>query len=223
MNTQFHPANENNPMNYAIYYPDHTEDLPLMIFLHGAGERGLNYDHVNRHAIPMLLQQGREYNAVILCPQCPADSVWDNRVKDLKAIIDKTVDQFNIKPDRICITGGSMGGFGSWMMGLTYPSFFSAIAPVAGGGMSWRTSNLRTTAVKAYHGVQDTVVPIIYSELMVDGVNRSGGKAELIRLEGFAHNDGINYAYSDTDLINWILAQRKDFFEEVPECLSEMF
>ena len=89
--------------------------------------------------------------------------------------------------------------------------------------MSWRTSNLRTTPVRAYHGTDDTVVPIIYSELMVNGVNSSGGQAELIRVENLGHNDGINYSYAETDLIDWLLAQRRGESENVAECLSEMF
>lgn len=210
-------------MNYAVYYPDNYKDLPLMVYLHGAGERGKDISHLARHAVPKLLSEGKEYPAVILTPQCPADRVWDNMVKEVKAIIDIVVKEYSIKEDRICITGSSMGGFGTWMMGLTYPNFFSAIAPVAGGGMSWRAQNLKNTPVFAAHGDKDSVVPIIYSSLMVDAVNRNGGRAELMVLEGMEHNDGINYAYRETDVTDWLLNQRRTDFSEVPEMFSYLF
>ena len=144
-------------------------------------------------------------------------------VKELKALIDSVAEQFCIKKDRILLTGASMGGFGTWSMGINYPTFFAAIAPVAGGGMSWRTPNLMTTPVFAVHGEDDSVVPIIYSKLMVDGVKRNGGTAELIALPGMDHGDGIEYAYENTDLLRWLLTQRKKDFNPVAEACSEFF
>ena len=141
----------------------------------------------------------------------------------MKGIIDSVVQEFDVQKDRITITGSSMGGFGTWMMGKTYGNFFAAIAPVAGGGMSWRAANLCTTPVLAVHGDQDTAVPIIYSELMVDSVNAFGGRAELISLKGFGHNDGIDFAYRNTKLIEWLLEQRRGNFEKVSETYSEFF
>lgn len=214
-----------NPFNmtYEVFYPNEYNDLPLIVYLHGAGERGTEISHVHRHAIPKLISEGKEFPAVVLCPQCPTWAVWDNVVATVKDVIDHIVAQFEIKPDRICITGSSMGGFGTWMMGKTYPNFFSAIGPVAGGGMSWRTSNLRTTPVYAVHGAADTCVPLLYSELMVNGVNNAGGNAKLLPLEGLGHNDGIDYAYRNTDLIDWLLAQRRTDFSIVPEFCCENF
>ena len=210
-------------MNYKVFYPDRYEGLPLLIYLHGAGERGGESEHLFRHGIPKLIREGVEIPAVVLCPQCPAWAVWDNVVDRVKAIIDRVASEFSIANDRICITGSSMGGFGTWMMGKTYPTFFAAIAPVAGGGMSWRAGNLRTTPVLAVHGACDRDVPPIYSELMVNAVQKKGGSAELILLDGLGHNDGIDYAYRHTKLIEWILSQRKRDFSPVAEYCSEFF
>lgn len=224
MNTKLYAYRENVfDMNYLVFYPDTYEDLPLIVFLHGAGERGKEYTHLYRHGIPKLIQEGHEIPAVVLCPQCPAWCVWDNIVSDLKGMIDSVVEEFHIKKDRICITGASMGGFGTWMMGLTYTDFFAGIAPVAGGGMSWRTPNLRTTPILAVHGDKDTSVPIFYSELMVNGVNASGGSAEFISLSGMEHNDGIDFAYRNTKLIEWLLNQRRTDFTPVSEYASDCF
>lgn len=216
-------ANENCRLNYNVYLPEDTRDLPLLVYLHGAGERGTRIDHLERHAIPKLLAKGKEYPAVILCPQCPGCFVWDNVIEDVKAIIDTVVEEFGIEKDRITITGSSMGGFGTWMMGLTYRNFFAAIGPVAGGGMSWRTPNLCGTPVWALHGAEDTTVPALYSQLMVDGVNKNGGRAEFTLIEGKGHNDGINYIYEHTGLIDWLLAHRRTNFDYIPEILEHMF
>lgn len=80
-----------------------------------------------------------------MCPQCPSSLVWNNVVENLKIFIDEVIDEFSIMPDRISITSSSMGGFGTWEMALTYPNFFSGIAPVAGWGLSWRCKKLITT------------------------------------------------------------------------------
>ena len=223
MNREVHMADKNCRMNYKIYYPDNYQNLPLMIYLHGAGERGTKIDHIDRHAIPKNIKEGCEYNAVILCTQCPAHLVWNNIVEDVKKLIDQVVERFEIQKDRICITGSSMGGFGTFEMGLTYSNFFSAIAPVAGGGLSWRAANLKNTPVRAYHGDVDSTVPMVYSELMVNAVNQTGGSAELVTLKGFGHNDSIEYAYENTDLIEWLLSARRTDFSYVPETLEKWF
>ncbi len=224
MNIKNYLYNENESgMNYIVFHPDVYHDLPLLVYLHGAGERGKDITHLYRHGVPKLISEGKEIPAVVLSPQCPEQNVWDNVIDRVKKIIDSVVEEYNIPKDRICITGSSMGGFGTWMMGLTYPSFFSGIAPVAGGGMSWRTPKLRTTPVLAAHGDVDDVVPYSYSEMMVDGVNSNGGTAELIKIEGYGHNDGIDYAYRNTKVIDWLVSKRRTDFDYIPEMYEELF
>ncbi len=223
MHMKFVSSAQSGHMNYAVYYPDNFADLPLLIYLHGAGERGCHFDHLYRHAIPLLLSQGHIYPAVILVPQCPVDVVWDNIVSDVKALIDAVAAEFAIRPDRICLTGSSMGGFGTWSMALTYPNFFSAIAPIAGGGMAWRAKRLVTTPVYAFHGAEDATVVPVYSQLMCDAVTAAGGNARLVPLDGMGHNDGINYAYAHTDIIDWLLQQRRTDFSSIPDACSEYY
>ena len=222
MNEKQYIAKNENEMNYVVYYPNSYKDLPLLIYLHGAGERGGILSHLTRHAIPKLVHEGKEFPAVILCPQCPTKYVWDNVTTMLKTLIDKIANEFEIKQDRICITGSSMGGYGTWMMGLSYPNFFSAIGPVAGGGMSWRARNLRNTPVYVAHGKKDTTVPIECSELMVNELKKYAPVKFLV-LDEHGHNDGINYTYSSTDMIEWLLAQRRTDFTPIPDVCSEYF
>ena len=215
---------ENYPLQSLLFTPaEKVQNPPLIVYLHGAGERGENIEHLYRHGMPKLIKSGKEIPAIVLCPQCPAQFVWNNIVERLKNLIDLIVEEYQISKDRIAITGSSMGGFGTWEMGLTYANYFSAIAPVAGGGLSWRCAKLKTTPVKAYHGAIDNSVPLCYSTLMVNAVNDKGGNAELVVLDGYGHNDGIEYAYFNTDLVDWLCAQSRTNFDRVKEICEEMF
>ena len=138
-------------------------------------------------------------------------------------MIDDTVSRFAVRTDRISLTGCSMGGFGAWEMGMTYTGFFAALAPIAGGGRSFRAPNLRTTPVRAYHGAEDELVPAVYSSLMTDAVRACGGDAELTLLPGMGHNEGIEYAYEHTDVTEWLISMRRTDHTPVPEFLSEYF
>ncbi len=144
-------------------------------------------------------------------------------VKELKSIIDAVVIKYGIPKDRIVLTGSSMGGYGTWEMAMCYPEMFAAIAPVAGGGVVWRTSKLIKTPVIAYHGEKDLTVPISQSEIMVDFTNRNGGMAELNIIRDKGHNDGIDYAYRETDLIQRLLSYRKSDFSHIPEVCEDIF
>jgi predicted peptidase len=210
-------------MNYAVAFPDDTKDLPLLIYLHGAGERGKNFDHVYRHGIPKLIKEGKEFPVVVLFPQCPAGFIWNNMVKELKSLIDSVMEEYGIQKDRVVLTGSSMGGYGTWETAMCYPETFAAIAPVAGGGVCWRTSKLKNLAILAYHGTEDSVVPISQSEVMVQFAKDFGGQAELNRLDGLGHNDGIDFAYRETDLINRLISYRKKNFDRIPEPCEEIF
>ncbi len=212
-------------LGHMLYIPKNmSAEMPLLVYLHGAGERGDKLEHVERHGVPYLIKnENAEIPAVVLCPQCPSQFVWNNIVTDVKLLIDKVAEDYGIKKDRICITGSSMGGYGTWEMGITYPNFFSAIAPVCGGGMQWRSEKLLNTPVKAYHGNKDDVVELVNSELMLKNIIVKGGTAELVVLDGFGHNDGIYEAYKNRDLMDWILKQRRTDFSPVKEVCSEYF
>lgn len=197
-------------LGYILYTPETiTENTPLIVFLHGAGERGNGKDEldlVNVHALPQLINEGCDYPAFVLCPQCPKDFVWNNQVYFLKKLIDEIKETYPI--GKIAITGISMGGYGTWEMGMCYPDFFSCIAPVCGGGLSWRTETLKDMKIWAFHGDADSVVPCNNSYEMVDKVNQFGGNAKLTIFHNVDH-DSWNPAYRETKLIDWLLENTK--------------
>lgn len=224
MKKEIYLAKDGYKMNFEIFYPDaKIPEPPLVVFLHGAGERGEKIDHLARHALPKLLEEGAEYPTVILVPQCPENCVWDNIVFDVKTLIDFTVAKFNCDKSRVYVTGGSMGGFGTWAMGQAFPNFFAAIAPVAAGGAPWRCRNLTSTPVFAYHGEFDGEIPLICNEIMVNATNKFGGQATLTVVKGFGHNDGIDTAYEKYGVIETLLKEKRTDFTPVPEAFSKYF
>lgn len=208
---------ENGEINvgYYVFLPenyDANKKYPLVLFLHGAGERGdgskKKLPLVCVNALPKYAEEGEEYPFILLCPQCPENIVWNNIVLTLKALVDKIAAQYSADPDRIVCTGLSMGGFGTWEMGVTYPDFFAAIAPVCGGGFSWRAALLKDMPVWAFHGDADNVVPISYSETMVEAIKKSGGNVKFTVFPGVNHNSWDS-AYQTTDVVKWLTEQRK--------------
>lgn len=116
--------------------------------------------------------------------------------------------ELNGDPNRISLTGLSMGGFGTWAMITTFPDYFSCAAPICGGGMSWNCGGLKDVRIRAFHGIDDQTVPFIYSQLMVEAARNAGADVELIAYDKVGH-DSWTRAYEQTDLIEWLITQSK--------------
>lgn len=188
-----------------------NESLPLIVFLHGAGERGTDLERITVHGIPKLFTKNPDHSGlrvITLSPQCPLQDVWSNHTHTLHALIEQIAREYHADPNRISITGLSMGGFGTWEMICRYPEVFAAAAPICGGGMAWRASAIGDLPIRAFHGDNDDVVSIDYSIRMVSAVNQNGGHANLTILPGVGH-DSWTYAYEKTDLISWLATQTR--------------
>ena len=187
------------------------ESLPMIVFLHGAGERGNDINEVKRHGIPKLFDndcEHRGHRVITLSPQCPFDDIWNHVVYYLKDFIDSVANEYNVNKNAITLTGISMGGFGTWEMAMTYPDYFAAIAPICGGGMAWRVGALVNLPIRVYHGDMDDAVPLEYSRLMVDKLKACGSKVEFTIFPGVNHNSW-DPAYETTDLIDWLATAKK--------------
>jgi predicted peptidase len=199
-------------MDYYLYLPDrysqNDKPWPLMIFLHGAGERGDDLNKVKLHGPPKLVDQGKDFPFVIISPQCPNDNWWPNLIESVMALIDDTVEKYNIDETRIYLTGMSMGGYGTWAISCSYPQRFAAIAPVCGGGMAFIAENLKNVPVWAFHGAKDQVVLLAESEKMVSAVKKSGGNAKLT-VYAKAEHDSWTETYNNPKLYEWLLSHRK--------------
>lgn len=196
--------------NYLLYTPKNVdnEKLPLIVMLHGAGERGDDFNKISVHGLAKYLESGLEIPAVVLAPQCPSEFIWNLLTFELKELIDYIAENYNIDSYRISITGLSMGGYGTWEMGMSYPGFFSALAPICGGGVSWRVGSIGKTPVWAFHGDADTVVPPVNSYEMCDRLKAAGGNVRLTVFHGVDHNSWAP-AYEQTNLIEWLVASHR--------------
>ena len=185
------------------------EKPALTVFLHGAGERGEDFEKLYVHGPAKYVRRGDlNPKAVLLCPQCPDGFVWNLLTFELKELIDSVVSEYGIDEDRISITGISMGGFGTWEMGMSFPGFFSALAPVCGGGISWRAGLIGKTPVYAIHGDADDVVPPRNSIEMCEKLVAAGGNVELVLLHGVGHNSW-EFAYERAGVLDWLVSKSR--------------
>jgi predicted peptidase len=171
-------------LDYQLYLPEgyqkSGEPWPLMMFLHGAGERGTNVAKVTVHGPPKLLKAGAKLPFIVVSPQCAPDETW--RDEDLLALLDTIIAKFNVDTNRVYLTGLSMGGYGTWSLGSKFPERFAAIAPICGGGDQIRIllasrqkkAALKTLGVWAFHGAKDNVVPLEESRRMTNAFTCAG-------------------------------------------------
>ena len=178
--------------------------LPLIVQLHGAGERGEGKEDLSRVDIlgfSKLVSEG-EYPCILVMPQCPKDSFWAARVESIIRFVEQVAEAYDVDPKRIYLTGLSMGGFGTWYTAMARPDLFAAIAPVCGGGMAWNASVL-TMPIWAFHGACDTVVSPTQSDEMVAKLRSLGADVRYTRAEGVGHNVWT-LAYTE-ELLHWLL------------------
>ena len=194
---------------FVSYTPEKSEEkLPLILQLHGAGERGDGGDKldlVEKWGFPEMLKAG-EYPCIFVFPQCPENTFWVARVESILRFLDQLMDFYPIDPERVYLTGLSMGGYGTWYTAMAAPERFAAIAPVCGGGMAWNAGVLKMP-VWAFHGVEDTDVSVRESDDMVAELRKRGRNVRYSRLEGVDHGVWLN-AYNKT-LLSWFLEQKR--------------
>lgn len=197
---------------YVEYLPenfDKNKKYPLVIFLHGAGERGEDLDIASRHGyMKHVRESGREYPFIFVAPQCPEKKYWGCYTESLLAFIDHVCESLPIDEDRVYLTGLSMGGTGTWMLAMADPERFAAIAPICGSGIYWNGEPLKEIPIMVYHGDLDDIVPLQNSIEMIKSVNRRGGMAKIKILYGVGHN-AWDAAYEGDELYTWLLSHKK--------------
>src|SRR5690606_20652308 len=172
------------PLHHLLYLPPEydpagNERWPLLLFLHGAGERGQDLEKLKAHGPPKLIASGRHLPFVVVSPQCAGypDGWWDPRA--LSALLDDVIARFLIDEERIYVTGMSMGGFGTWALACAYPERFAAAVPICVGGHPKRVSAMRGIPTWVFHGEADPIVPLWRSSELVDALRLAGGNVRF--------------------------------------------
>ena len=194
---------------------DTTKKWPLILFLHGSGERGSNVAKVAVHGPPKLVKNGKDLPFIIVSPQCPAGKGWNNDT--LLALLDDTVAKHNVDRSRVYLTGLSMGGYGTWSLGLKYPERFAAIAPICGGGQTQdvkpasgeKAAALKSLGVWAFHGAKDPTVKLEASERMVAELKQAGCKDVELTIYPEAGHDSWTESYNNPKLYDWFLQHQR--------------
>ncbi len=189
------------PQGYRIS-PD--KKWPLILYLHGMGERGNDLELVKRHGIPQIVERRLDFQFVTVSPQCPADTFWWELHETLKALLDEIIAKYAIDVDCIYLTGNSMGGYGTWSLAIAYPERFAAIAPICGGGFPGMVCVLKNIPVWAFHGAEDEVIKLKESQRMVNALQACGGNVRLTVYPGVGH-DSWTQTYNNPGLYEWFL------------------
>jgi len=198
-------------INYLMFLPkDYVKTgkpSPMIVFLHGSGERGSDLEKVKAWGPPAIVEKNADFPFIVVSPQCPEGQWWN--IFLLKGMIDDVLSKYNVDKSRVYLTGLSMGGFGAWELATTFPDYFAAVAPICGGGNPLLVSKLKNTPVWVFHGKKDTSVPEQQSAIMVEALKKIGADVEYTVLPEGGHSDAWIYAYDKAGLFDWFLKHQK--------------
>ncbi|MGB3715778.1 MAG: prolyl oligopeptidase family serine peptidase [Candidatus Promineifilaceae bacterium] len=200
-------------LGYLFYLPrsygqDPDKKWPLILFLHGMGERGDDLDLLRLYGPAKVAEKQPDLPFICLTPQCPEGDTWIGQLKILNSLLDEELSSYSVDLDRVYLTGFSMGGYGTWGLAMAYPQSFAAIAPICGGGMVQWVEILKDIPVWAFHGADDPTVPVEESQRMVDALRSAGGQAKFTVYPGVGH-DSWTETYDNPELYEWFLRHRR--------------
>jgi predicted peptidase len=216
-------------ISYRILKPERIEagkTYPLVLFLHGAGERGVDNAAQLTHGVGQFatVENRRKYPCFVVAPQCPADRRWVEVDWALAShtmpktpsmplglafeVIDQLAVKLPVDKNRLYITGLSMGGYGTWDAIQRRPNFFAAAVPVCGGGDVAEASKLKKTPIWAFQGDRDSVVPPCRTPDMIKAMRQAGGSPKMTIYPNVDH-DSWTATYADPAMMAWLFAQKK--------------
>lgn len=199
---------------------------PLVIFLHGIGERGSDNTRQLRNGVENFVTAAAraQHPCFLVVPQCPPDATWSpiRGTKEntpfaetptvpgalLIGLIEELLEDGAVDPDRVYVTGLSMGGYGTWDLVSRRPELFAAALPVCGGGDPAKAEKLVGLPIWCFHGGADQVVPAERSRQMMAALEKAGADAKYTEYEGVGH-DSWTRTYGDSDVLEWLFAQKR--------------
>ncbi len=209
------------PINY-----DEKKTYPLVVFFHGAGERGTDNETTLTHIAPLFLkpENRTQYACFVLVPQCPTESKWvdtdwtlDSHIQpanpsgSLKSTIDLVEllqKKYSIDSKRLYVTGLSMGGFATWDLITRFPDKYAAAVPICGGADEAKAILIKTMPLRVFHGALDKLVKTSRSRNMVDALKKEGSNVIYTEYPQVGHGSW-KPAYEEPDLLEWLFKQTK--------------
>jgi predicted peptidase len=223
-------ADADGKLPYRLLKPMTVESdrkYPLVVLLHGAGERGDDNEKQLIHGVPEFLkpENRRNYPCFLIAPQCPEGKKWvevdwgadttmqpkepSEPMRLVLGLIDQVQKDYPIDPKRIYITGLSMGGFGTWDAIARRPDLFAAAVPVCGGGDESTAPKISKIPIWAFHGSKDPAVKVAQTLRMVEALRKAGGDPGITIYPGEGHASWVP-AYRDAAMMKWLFAQKKE-------------
>jgi predicted peptidase len=209
---QAHCFKGKTSLNYLLYLPQNystetAEAFPLILFLHGSGERGDSINKVKAWGPPKIAEE-KGLPFIVVSPQCPLNETWVSMLFPLRQLLDEIIANYNVDTSRVYLTGLSMGGFGTFAMAQAYPEYFAATAPVCGGGTPGLVKYSKNIPTWIFHGDADDVVLPENSVAMYNALKENGADAKLTLFPGVNHGSWIP-AYNESGLFEWFLTHKK--------------
>lgn len=214
-------------LKYRLLTPAKIEEgkkYPLVIFLHGAGERGSDNAAQLKHGVTDFVRHQADFPCFLIAPQCPEGKRWvevdwsapshdqpekpGDQMAMVRELIDRTVAEKPVDASRIYITGLSMGGYGTWDAIARYPDLFAAAAPICGGGDPKHAKAIKDLPIWCFHGDQDQAVKVERSRQMIEAIKSAGGEPKYTEYPGVAH-DSWTRTYANDEFFAWLFAQKK--------------
>ena len=193
------------PLPYHVLLPQSRElKMPAIIVLHGSGERANPFEKIANHAMARYAKAHTNFPFIVIIPHCPPGQWW--QVPALDELYDEVLEKYPVDPDRVYLTGQSMGGFGSWMWAAEHPGRFAAVAPVCGGGDPREAEYLQDVPIWNFHGAKDPAVSIRLSDEMVEALRKVQGRVRYTVYPDAGH--GIwDTVYRTDEFYTWLLQQ----------------
>ncbi|MEE8452750.1 MAG: prolyl oligopeptidase family serine peptidase [Thermoguttaceae bacterium] len=219
-----HEDNDGGKLLYRLLTPANSgadKKHPLLIFLHGAGERGNDNKAQLKWGAKFMLAAAEKHGCYVVVPQCPTGKKWaevdwsqqthvmpkepSESIRLLMEVIAGMQKKLSIDTERLYIMGLSMGGYGTWDTIQRYPDMFAAAVPICGGGDETGADRIKTP-VWAFHGDKDGAVPVERSRKMIAAIRANGGEPKYTEYPGCGHN-AWSPAMADPELPKWLFSK----------------
>ncbi|MCL2013418.1 MAG: prolyl oligopeptidase family serine peptidase [Oscillospiraceae bacterium] len=208
-------------MAYRLFVPQEEspkEPYPVLLFLHGSGERGEDNERQVKTNMDILYRLTedeelyKKYPCIIIAPQCPDQFSWSDNILDSTVkLVEEVQEKYNADKERLYVMGISMGGFGTWELLKRYPEKIAAAVPICGGGDPEAVENFKDVPIWAFHGDRDFSVDVQYSRDMADALDEAGNdviKHKYTEYPLTDHGGSWHRAYLEPELLSWIFSQR---------------